>query len=123
MRKERLNDGTGVLPTIPLSPVDLAVVLAQVRQASRPGRREDGTRVHVHYRAFGVPTVRAKEEAKRAAELGLDRDRYTGRVSKVWKAEDGSLCIRLWVELERKHRYRTLNATKGQIFKFVVMGG
>jgi len=118
IQKERVNDGTGFLPTIPLTEVDLAVIATRIRQASRPGKREDGTRVHVHYQAFGTPSSLSKREALRAAELGLDRDRYTGRVSRVWKALDGSLCIRIWVELERKHRYRTLNATKGKIFKY-----
>ena len=101
---------------------EVAVVLAKVKQASRPGKREDGTRVHIHYGAFRPPTPEAAEESRRAAQLGLDRDRYTGRVSKVWKAKDGNLIIRLWVELERKHKYRSLNVTKGKLYKFVILG-
>ena len=106
----------------PMTMPEIAVMLAKVRQASRPGRKEDGTRVHIHYGAFMPPAPEAVEEARRAAELGLDRDRYTGRVSKVWKAKDGNLIIRLWVELERKHKYRSLNATRGKLYKFVILG-
>ena len=123
MKAAETRDTLGLaLPGIPLGLVDLAVILSQVRPASHPGRVEDGTRVHVHYGAFGPRTDEAKTEALRAAELELPLDRYTGRVSRVWKSKDGSLCIRLYVELERKQKYRTLNVTKGSVFKFVVLG-
>ena len=110
------------LPKTELSQADIGVTLVQVHQASEPGKVEDGTRVHIHYEAFGKTTDTAKTEAQRAAELGLPRDRYTGRVSRVWKSSDGSLCVNLFVELERDHKYRTLNVTKGKVFKFVVLG-
>ena len=105
----------------PMTMAEVAVMLTKVRQASRPGRHEDGTRVHIHYGAFRQPTPEAVEDADRAKQLGLDRDRYTGTVSRVWKAKDGNLIIRLWVELERKHKYRSLNVTKGKLYKFVIL--
>lgn len=97
-------------------------ILAGLRQASDPGKVEDGTRVHVHYKAFGTPTAAAVVSAKRAEDLGLPRDRYTGRVSRIWKSKDGGQLVTLWVELERDHQYRTLNIDRGEVFKFVVLG-
>jgi len=105
----------------PMTLPDVAVKLAKIRQASKPGQ-EDGTRVHIHYGAFTTPTPEAVEDARRAAMLGLDRDRYTGRISKVWRAKNGDLIIRLWVELERKRKYRSLNVSKGKVYKFVILG-
>ena len=105
----------------PMTMPEVAVMLAKVRQASKPGT-EDGTRVHIHYGAFMQPTPEAEVDRQRAAHLGLDRDRYTGRISKVWKAKNGDLIIRLWVELERKHKYRSLNVSKGRMYKFVILG-
>lgn len=116
---------TATQPTLipePLTQADIAVALAQVRPASDPGTTEDGTRVHVHYESFGKATDKAKQAAQRAAELGLPRDRYTGRISRVWKSGAGDLIVNLYVELERDHQYRSLNVTKGKVFKFVVMG-
>jgi len=83
---------------------------------------EDGTRVHVHYTAFGTPTQEAIAHAKRAEQLGLPRDRYTGRVSRVWRSHSGDVLVTLWVELERDHQYRTLNISKGTVHAFVVLG-
>lgn len=97
-------------------------ILAGVKPASDPGKVEDGTRVHVHYKAFGTPTAAAIANAKRAEDLGLPRDRYTGRVSRIWNAKDGDRLVTLWVELERDHQYRTLNIDRGEVFKFVVLG-
>jgi hypothetical protein len=110
------------LTTEALSFADIAVALAQVRQASDPGKVEDGTRVHIHYESFGKASETAKKEASRAADLGLPRDRYTGRISRVWKAASGDLCVNLFVELERDHKYRTLNVTKGKVFRLEVLG-
>jgi len=100
---------------------DVEMVLAGVHGASQKGV-EDGTRVHVHYRAFGKPTAAAIAAAQRAADLELPRDRYTGRVSRVWRDNGGDLLVTLWVELERDHQYRSLNATRGTFYKFVVLG-
>ena len=100
---------------------DLDAVLANVHGTSSKGV-EDGTRVHVQYKAFGTPTVSAIAEAQRAAQLELPRDRFTGRVSKVWKSKEGDRLVTLWVELERDHKYRTLNLNKGEVQKFVVLG-
>lgn len=106
----------------PLTHNEIAVALAQITQASEPGKVEDGTRVHIQYEAFGKATDQAKVEAQRAADLGIARDRYTGRISRVWQASDGSLCVNVFVELERDHKYRTLNFTKGKVFSFTILG-
>jgi hypothetical protein len=93
-----------------------------VTAAPWPQGIEDGTRVHIHYKSFGTPTSQAIKCATRAEELGLPRDRYTGRVHRVWTSKDGDQLITLWVELERDHMYRTLNLDRGEVYRFVVLG-
>jgi len=106
----------------PLTMTEIAVELAKVKQATKPGKKENGTRVHIHYKSFGEPSEKSKIEAARATKLGLPLNRYTGRISRVWEAKDGSLCISLFVELERDHKYRTMNVTKGKVFEFLILG-
>jgi hypothetical protein len=98
------------------------MVLRRVRQASIPGTVEDGTRIHVHYKSFGKASASAIEQAKRATELGLPADRYTGRVSRIWRGANGDLLLNVYVELERDHQYRTFNMDKGTVYKLVVLG-
>ena len=107
---------------VPMSVQEVEQILATVRGASRPGKVEDGSRVHVHYEAFGKASAEAIVHAKRADELGLPKDRYTGRVSRVWRSKSNDLLVNLFVELERDHMYRTLNASRGKMMKFVVLG-
>lgn len=97
-------------------------VIAGLRQASQPGKTEDGTRVHIHYKAFGTPTPEAVKAAQRSEELGLPRDRYTGRVSRIWKSGSGDLIVTVKVELERDHMYRSFNVDKGEVVNIVVLG-
>jgi len=104
-----------------LSVQEAEQVLQTVHGASRKGV-EDGTRIHVHYTAFGKPSAEAVQHAQRANDLGLPRDRYTGRVSRVWRSNAGDTLLTLWVELERDHMYRTLNVSKGTIHNIVVLG-
>lgn len=104
-----------------LSEQEAEQALQSVHGASRKGL-EDGTRIHVHYKAFGTPSTEAAKMAQRAAELGLPRDRYTGRVSRVWRSRGGDLLLTVWVELERDHMYRTLNLSKGQVHNVVILG-
>jgi hypothetical protein len=96
-------------------------ILQGVHGASRKGL-EDGTRIHIHYTAFGTPDSEAIRLAQRAADLGLPRDRYTGRVSKVWRSKGNDLLVTVWVELERDHLYRTLNLSRGTVHNIVVLG-
>ena len=112
------------VPAKPMAAKEMDVALAMVRAASDSGKPagEDGTRVHVHYKAFGKPTAAAIAAAQRAADLGLPHDRYTGRVSRVWTSAAGDRLVTLYVELERDHTWRTLNLTKGDVYKFVVLG-
>lgn len=105
-----------------MSKQDILAVLAKVHGASGVPSVEDGTRVHIHYKAFGTATPAAVRCATRAAELGLPRDRYTGRVHRVWKSSKGDMIVTVWVELERDHMYRTLNLDKGEVLRFVVLG-
>lgn len=97
-------------------------ILANVRQASEPGKKEDGTRVHVQYKSFGTPKPAAIAAAKRAEDLGLPKDRYTGRVSRIWKSGDGDRMLTVYVELERDHQYRSFNLDKGEVLNIVVLG-
>ncbi len=108
----------------PLSQTDIAVTLAQIRPAAKSGKKssENGTRVHIHYEAIGEQTEKDRQEALRAVELGLPPDRYTGRVSRVWKSKAGDLIVTLFVELERNHLWRSFNMTKGKVFQFVILG-
>ena len=106
----------------PLTMTEIAVEMSKIHQASRPGKVEDGTRIHIHYKSFGKASDNAKIEAARASELGLPRNRYTGRISKVWISGDGSLCLNMFVELERDHKYRTMNLSKGKVFAFTILG-
>ena len=100
---------------------DIQAVLVKVHGASGSGV-QDGTRVHIHYESFGKPTPEAIRCASHAEELGLPRNRYTGRVHRVWKSKEGDLCLTLWVELERDHMYRTLNLMRGKVYRFLVLG-
>ena len=106
----------------PMTRNQVKMILRRVRQASIPGTVEDGTRIHVHYKSFGKASQTAVEQAKRAAELGLPSDRYTGRVSRIWRGSNGDLLLNVYVELERDHQYRTFNIDKGQMLKLVVLG-
>ena len=106
----------------PLTKNQVKIVLLRVRQASIPGTVEDGTRIHVHYKSFGKASSSAIEQAKRAADLGLPSDRYTGRISRIWRSNAGDLLVNVYVELERDHQYRTFNMDKGTVYKLVVLG-
>lgn len=100
---------------------EIVAALGGIKCASKKGAG-DGTRIHVHYKAFGTPTPEAIAFAKRAADLGLPRDRYTGRVERLWKSAAGDMILTMFVELERDHLYRSLNLDKGTVFKIVVLG-
>ena len=84
--------------------------------------KNDGTRIHIQYKAFGQPTAAAIACAQRAEELGLPRDRYTGRVKRIWKNKAGEQCLTVMVELERDHMYRTFNLSRGRVFRMVKLG-
>ena len=107
---------------LPMTKNQVKMVLRRVRQASIPGTVEDGTRIHVHYKSFGKVSKAAVEQAQRAEDLGLPRDRYTGRISRIWHSGAGDLLVNVYVELERDHQYRTFNMDKGTVFKLVVLG-
>lgn len=84
--------------------------------------KNDGTRIHIHYKSFGMPTAQAIACAQRASQLGLASDRYTGRVKRVWLNKVGEQCLTVLVELERDHLYRTFNLVRGQVFCMVKLG-
>ena len=98
--------------------------LAEVRQASDPGKTEDGTRIHIRYtRIPGAKvTAAAKADAERAKELDLPMDSYTGRVSRIFTSNAGDLILNMYVELERDHTYRSFNIDKGKVTNIVVLG-
>jgi len=103
---------------------EILEVIGKLKDASEPGKVEDGTRIHVRYekKADSKVSERAKEEAKRASELGLPSNAYTGRVSRVWEAKDGSIMLNMYVELERDHTYRSFNINKGKILHITILG-
>lgn len=101
---------------------DILALLPKLRSASEPGKVEDGTRIHLQYKSFGKATPNAVAQAKRAEELDLPKDRYTGRVSRVWTAANGDQMLTVYVELERDHQWRSFNLNKGELLKLVIMG-
>ena len=100
---------------------DIIALLPKLRPASEPGKVEDGTRVHIQYEAFQKPTMKALEQAKRAEELELDKDRYTGRISRIWKSVAGDQILTVYVELERDHQWRSFNLDKGELKRLVIL--
>ena len=101
---------------------DIIDLLPKLRSASEPGKKEDGTRVHIQYHAFRDASPNAVEQAKRADELGLPKDRYTGRVSRVWKTVTNDQMLTVYVELERDHQWRSFNLNRGDLLQLVILG-
>ena len=101
---------------------DVIAMLPKLRPASEPGKKEDGTRVHLQYHAADEATPKAVEQAKRADELGLPKDRYTGRVSRIWKTVTNDQMLTVYVELERDHQWRSFNLDRGDLLQLVVLG-
>jgi len=97
-------------------------ILGGLVQATKPGKSNDGTRVHLHYKAMHEPSQSAMIEAKRSEDLGLSRDRYTGRVDRVWVSGNGDKMLTMLVELERDHKFRTFNLSRGKVFNIVILG-
>jgi hypothetical protein len=115
------EQAVGGVQTLHMSQQDIQDALSKVHGETQDGL-QNGTRVHIHYESFGRSTPEAIKHALRAAELGLERNRYTGRVHRVWTSAAGDQCITLWVELERDHMYRTLNLVRGKVYRFVILG-
>lgn len=97
---------------------EILQILPKLCQASIPGKVEDGTRVHIQYESIGPHS----DDAKRAKDLGLDVDRYTGRVSRIWKSGNNHQMLTLFVELERDHKFRSFNLDLGEVKQIVVLG-
>jgi len=104
--------------------------LRSTDSTTTPGQVVDGNRIHVYYKTMPnkrTPTQRAIEEAQRASDLGIERQRLTGVVSSVFKSKADDLCVCMRVELERSSQdgkpiYRTLNITKGDVVAIAVIG-
>ena len=113
-----------------MTPTEVKEVLKTVRGAGsavvngKSVKVENGTRVHIQYKRIpgAAVTAQAQTSAKRAEELGLPSDRYTGRVSRVWQSKAGDTLLTVFVELERDHEYRCFNVDKGDIVRLVVLG-
>lgn len=97
--------------------------LFDLKQASTPGKTNDGAEIRIRYNAFGEPTERAKEEARKALEAGCDPRTYTGRVDRLWFTKSKDLILTMLV-LERlngqNYCYRSFNLMKGDIQELVV---
>jgi len=109
----------GLTQAIPAE--EIKAILEKVHGETAEGK-QDGTRVHLHYLSFGKATLQAIQNASRADELGLPKNRYTGRILKIWKSKAGDQCLTMEVELERDHLPRTFNLDKGILVRFVVLG-
>jgi len=108
--------------------MELINMVRCLRGSSDPGKATDGARIHVYYNTIpgNTPSDKAKEEAKRAEVLGLEKQRYTGVVSKVFESKGKDLCLCMRVELERasedgKPCFRTFNVTRGDIVTIAVL--
>ena len=106
----------------PIYKEDLFNLVNSFRQASQPGTVEDGQLIRIVYDKIAGPDSRsekakvvAKEEAKRAKDIGMPLNSYTGRVSRVWTSKDGDLILNMFVLLERKGKYRSFNLTCGAV--------
>lgn len=113
-----------------MTKAEVEAMVRGLKQSTEPSKALDGARVHVFYNAMPSKrpvTDRAKEEAKRAEVLGIERQRFTGVVSKVFTSKTGDLCLCVRVELERVSNdgrpcFRTLNITKGDVVAIAVLG-
>ena len=101
--------------------IEALEILENLRQSTAPGKSEDGSRIHIHYTSFGEPSEKSKEESKRADELGLPRDRYTGKIDRVWRSQSEDNMLTMLVELERERKYRSFNLDKGEIHRIEVL--
>lgn len=106
-----------------LTPDKVREVVVHMRERSAKGH-EDGTRIHLRYqRMQGIErTAQDRMDAQRAVQLGLPLNTYTGRVSRIFYNQKNELCLMLYVELERDHKYRHFNLDKGTVKKLVVLG-
>jgi hypothetical protein len=106
---------------VPMTRSEVRKALAGVAHSSGP-HELDGDMIHIWYKSFGKHSAKSIAEAARADELGLPKDRYTGRLVKVWQDGKGDLLIQMHVELERPGVYRTFNVNKGEFYKIAVLG-
>jgi len=106
-----------------MKPEEVKKILETLRQASDPGKVEDGRRINLRYdRIPGAKiSARAKAEAERAKELGLPPNSYTGRVSRIWESSSGDMILNMYVELERENSYRSFNVEKGLITSITLL--
>jgi hypothetical protein len=118
------NAAPAKLKPVPMSVAEVQDFLTKngCKGSTVAGKSEDGTRIHVWYGAFRAPAAMAIQEAKIAEDLGIDRQRYTGKLDRVWKSGAGDLIVTVLVELERGHKYRAFNVNKGEIYKMAVLG-
>jgi hypothetical protein len=113
-----------------MTKAEVEATVRGLRQSTEPSKALDGARVHVYYKTMPgakPATDRAKEEAKRAEVLGIERQRYTGTVGRVFSNKSGELCVCVRVELERASAdgtacFRTFNVDKGDVVAIVVLG-
>ena len=89
----------------------------------------EGSRASIKYYDWLVEKMtnqeainKVKKLGKVADELGVPRNQFTGRISKIWNSKAGDLLITAYIEVERDHQYRTFNANKGTFRQFEVIG-
>ena len=98
--------------------------LFELRQASVPGKTNDGARIRIRYKPFREPTKQALQEARAAQEAHLDLNLFTGHLDRVWMSSAGDLIVTM-LALERlsgtNYTYRSFNLKRGEIQELIVL--
>jgi hypothetical protein len=97
-------------------------LLDTLNGATKIGKTNDGSRIHIRYRKFTKDTALSVQERERAKDLKIKDDRYTGRLDRVYKSGSGDTIMTMLVELERDHKYRSFNLDKGELITIAVLG-
>lgn len=99
-------------------------ILKTIRGASIPGKTNDGDRIHVRYTRIPGRTLSPIQidDAKRATELELPLNVYTGKLDRVYTSKAGDMILTMLVELERDKRFRSFNIDKGEIKHVILIG-
>jgi len=103
---------------------EIKELIKTIRGSSVPGKTNDGDRIHVRYnRITGrILSPIQIDDAKRATELELPLNVYTGKLDRVYISKAGDTILTMLVELERNKRFRSFNIDKGEIKHVILIG-
>ena len=108
---------------IPLAKKEILSILSGCLLSNKTGNPKNGSMVHFEYERIAgrkVTQLQANESMV-ASELGLAKNRYTGRLVNVRIAKNGDTIVVMYVELEREGKYRSFNLDKGSVYTLKVM--